>query len=473
MTEEQKTHPQAAQPDYPIYAEIMKACEAYTGMQGASIPNYFLNPYPQRLYVLNHLLRWHQFREEGDIGKFLKLSSQLNQLKGRQPGTIDKYVEAMAQWLNDELGSLKPHPITTPRKKVVISLMVWGEEFIAKTVDQLIQSWLADGGIEYLSSRMCVIINIQTTLSSHAMIAQSTVMRKLAEMGINFVYTLIPDALTDSLSKDTIYWLVGAAATLGINCAKVNGAAYHHACPDAVYSAGYFRELLRLAETHNNIFQIAMRTDECPMLESLQAYRADGVISIPTPDLVALSLNNLHITETPSLLNNRPSVEAVPVTHKLYWEGQDTIHLQSPHVNVAWLAGSSIRELPRRFYHSIDSELDLIARGTDFYIPRAEDDLYVAELSHQSNYPNNDGFLHIRDYGDLFWKVISVRDLLKFFSPGMVVKVNRALRPGVATFSERQIAYEKEQLRYTILSVDPYKGKKMARERLHDQQLYG
>lgn len=461
------------QPDYPIYAEIMKCCEEYTGMSGANVATYFMHPYPQRLYTLNHLLRWHQFREEGDIKRFLRLSEQLEALPGRQSHANDHFVVNLAKWLEDSLAEMKPLDVTTPREKVVISVMAWGKDFVQRMNDYLFKSWFADGNMAYLASQKLVILNFHTTMDWIEAISSSEYGKKLQDLGVRFATTIIPKELTEGINRDTIYWLVGASATLGINYAKVNGAAYHHSCPDAIYSSNYFKELLRLSGEHENILQIAMRTDECSMMKALMDYETESALSIPSEDLVAHSLNSLHITETLSLMNNRPALEAIPVGHKLYWESDNTLHMQSPHVNAAWLSFNSIKELPQRFYHSIDSELDLICRGANFYIPKAEDHLYIAELSHQSAYPTNDGYLHVREYGDLFWKVISIRDLLKFFYPGMTIAINRNLRPNAPVMSEKQIVQEKEQLRYCILMADPFKGKKMARERLHDQQMYG
>lgn len=459
--------------DYPIYAEIMKACETYTGMAGASVPGYFEKPYPQRLFSLNHLLKWHLLRELGDMDAFLRLSAEMQALPLRQSSKDDRFVVNMARWLNDELACINPKPIVTQRPKIVISLMVWGEEFVQKMLDYLVASWLAEGNIGLLAAKMHTTISIHSTWEDHEIITASPQVKQLRELGVNFAYIFIPDDIINGCNKDTIYWLVGASASLGIEYARVNEAAFHHACPDAVYSAGYFAELLRLADKHHNILQMAIRTDESAMREALKPYEDGNVLSIPSPDLTSLSLNCIHSCELAGLMNNRPMLEAIPLGHKIYWESENEVRMQAPHLNAAWLSPESLKSLKPRFYHSIDSELDLIARGTDFYVPKAEDKFYIAELSNQSSFAGEDRFLHIGEYGKLFWSVISVRDLFKFFYPGMTVALNRSLRPDAAVMPERQIAQEIEQLRYLILSADPYKGKKTARERLHDVQAYG
>lgn len=451
-----------------IYDAIMAACEKYMGMSGARVESYFNLPFPQRLYTLNELLKWHLLREGGDMKEFLRISKELNALEGRQPSKTDHFVIEMVEWLNGSIDALKPL-VVTPRKKAVISLMAWGKEFCERMTDVLFKSWLAEGNIDVLCMNRHTTLFIQTDAASQELIAGAETTKKLRDLGLNIQYAIMPDSMLAKVDDVSVYWLVGAAATLGVSFARKNGASLHHACPDSVYSAGYFAELLRLSESHQNILQVSSRTDEGLMRKTLAAYEVNGKITISSADLMAVSMNAMHLSEIHSVINNRPAIEAIPMIHKLIWESEDMVHFASPHLNAIYLSAESIAPLPDRFYHSFDSELDLICKGANYYIPQAEDKLYCAELSNQSRYTVDSRYLHIGDYGKMFWEVISMRDLLKFFDTGQTVAVNRSLRPSASVMPSKQVKQEKELIKGVILSVDPYRGKKIARPRLHDQ----
>lgn len=445
-----------------IYDEIMQVCEKYMGMTGAEVKPYWALPYPQRLFNLNELLKWHLLREGGDIKRFLYVSKSMEVIEGRQPSNANNKLVAMMTWLDKQIDAIELFKTDSPKEKLVISLMCYGQEFVERMENGLFKSWLSEGNMPALLKDKCVIINIHTTE-----LWRTTIEQAIKPLGVNVVFNIIPEMLISNLGVD-IYWLVGASATLGITYAKRNGAAYHHACPDHIYSDKYFSELLKLSKKHRNIVQSSMRTDEMLMRKLLKPYEKNGIIAIPSEDLVSLSLNAVHVSEWNSMMLNRPQQNAVPLTHKMYWESQDVLYIQSPHVNPAWLCIDTLKNIPDRFYHSIDSELDMIAKADDFYMPQFSDKLYLSELSNQSAFPIDDRFLENSQYGAIFWQVASIRDLLKFFYPGMAVALNRSLRVETPVFPERQVKQEQQMLYNIILSADPYRGKKLARPRLHD-----
>ena len=63
----------------------------------------------------------------------------------------------------------------------------------------------------------------------------------------------------------------------------------------------------------------------------------------------------------------------------------DFVHFNCPHLNAIWLSAETIAKSPKRFYISLDSELDFMCEGENYYIPQERDDLYLASNKSSSS----------------------------------------------------------------------------------------
>lgn len=449
-----------------VFDEVMDSCNEYMGGVGANVKRYTEVNYPQRLVILNRLIFGNVLREQGDYNKYIKLTKALINLPERQPSYADLNVLRIVEWFKGTLDNLEP--VETSRKPgIVINILAFGEEYIKKMSDYLFPSWCSEGNIKALSREYQVIINICTTEKYYGHMR-----RVLSASGfydiedIKFIITNIPDTLVGG--KDEMYILLGACGSIGIAYAKHLKAAFHHSFPDVFYSNNFFSEIVRLAKKHKNILMPAHRTDESVIIPKLEAFRKNGVLSVPSDSLAAMGLQAFHICEWPNLMNNRPQVNAVPMAHKLYYETEDSFIMHSPHVNAAFLSAESVQGIPDRFFHTLDSELDMICRGNNFYLPQ-DDDLYMVEMSNQSSNGHDDRYLILSEYPRFFWQVVAHHDTLKFFHKGMKVKINRSMRPAINIISNEQHNIEIDAIYQSILSLDPYKGAHIKRSRLHDE----
>ena len=222
------------------------------------------------------------------------------------------------------------------------------------------------------------------------------------------------------------------------------------------------------------ILSPAHRTDESIMLPAAKKYEDKDCISIPSADLVALGLNAVHMCHWPTIVNNRPAAWVYPQTHSLVWETNEFMHFNCPHLNALWLAPEIIEKVPERFYISLDSELDFLCEGENFYIPQETDDLYLVEFSNQGKQKVEDFYLTSENYSGYFWKLSTNRDNLKFFTRGMKLRINRDIRPAqYNTMAEDACMNEKVFLFNSIISKDPGVGTTLSRPRTHLGRIYG
>lgn len=326
---------------------------------------------------------------------------------------------------------------------------------------------MASGNLPALKNKTLTIY-IQTDSKHHRIIEESEITKKMKIIGVCFDYVIIPDDVIKDAGKDP-YWLLGATASLGFQYTKKAEAAFHMSYPDMVYSNKYFSELLRLAESHKAILAPGMRSDESLIEKALAPYISDNIYNVPCADLVAIHLNCLHKCSWPLLVNNRPRDWTFPNFHVMLWEGEDYLRIDSPHTDPIWFDKSIIAKLEPRYFMTIDSEMDLIIKGDDYYIPNVNDEIYRAEISNQNRDKLNDSYATIEECALTMWQSIAKRDCFKFFVRGMKLTINREIRPKPDNaFPTEAIKGLRNTLINVILSQDVYR---YALKRTHDDYL--
>ncbi len=461
-------------PDFKIFNEIIEQRREFLGISAWGHPRYETYPYPQRLCLLSDMNRVYILREIGDLKKYIEYEETINKMMLKDPSPQDVCILHMAKWTQATIDYMEP--IKSDKEKVVLSLLVYGQEYTEKCINVVFKSLMAEGNLPALCKEKTVILYIQSDEEGKLRIENSKnhIIAKMKEIGVEFQYAIIPDSLMKLIDQGSVYWLVGAAATVGLEYARINNAAFHHSYPDIIYSDKFFSELLRLSKTHKSILSPAHRTDQAVILQEMKKYETNECITVPSEDLVALSLNCQHMCHWPTLVNHRPSMWAYPQHHYLLWESHQFVHFNCPHLNAIWLSAETITKTPQRFYISLDSELDFICEDENYYIPQEMDDLYLVEFSNQGKAKVEDMFLNQENYAAYFWKLSTNRDNLKFFTRGMKLKINRNIRPATpATMDENNTMNEKVFLYNTIISKDPGPGTTLTRPRTHQGRLYG
>lgn len=459
-------------PDFKIFNEIIALRQNFLGMKDWGHPRYGYYAYPQRLCLLSDMNRVYVLREVGNMEKFLEIERAINQMPGKEQSPQDTCILRMAEWLDESIKSIVP--LASEKERVTISLLLYGKEYTRKCTDIMMKSMMTEGNLPALCREKQVIFHVQTNEETRNTLEAAPIIDRIKSLGAHFEYAIMPESLMETIDATSIYWLVGAAATLGIEYARKSHTAFHHSYPDIIYSDNFFTELLRLSKISPSILSPAHRTDEAVLLQSIKPYETEEQISIPSGDLVALGLNALHMCHWPTLVNHRPFMWAYPQHHYLMWETHQFVHFNCPHLNAIWLSPDVIDRVPQRFYISLDSELDFLCEGENYYIPQENDNLYLVEFSNQGKQKVEDLFIDATNYASYFWRLSTNRDNFKFYVRGMKLKINRALRPANAsTMEETSCMNEKVYLINTIQSKDPGVGTTLTRPRTHLNRIYG
>lgn len=460
-------------PDQQLYDDITdEATKRFTelSIQGGEIHNYFLYPYPQRLHILREMLRIYVLREVGNYRMFITETYKINALCGHTAQPYDDCLLKMCEWLRDTVDGLKDYQRSTDKPRIVLSMLAWGSSYIERVRSGCLQSWLSAGNIAELYKTRDATLYIHTDVEGRKLFESSSEIQRLKYAGLIVDYAIIPKEIIEYMryireeiwDPSSKFWLVGASAALGITYANKQGAGYHQVIPDAVYSQDFFKEVVRLAddEHHEVILQQSIRTDSDVMTKALSPYRKEGVLTIPSTDLVSLALNSIHLSAFNQIVNNRVlagagSEELLPDYHLLYWESNEALHIHTPHLDMVYLAASRAQNVPDRFFMSFDSEIDLVVGKEDtFYITQKDDYLFKAEMTPPQNYGVVDTYVSIDNFCETFWKAVAWRDMLKFFARGVTIRFNPELRkplnPQLAEVQiNREIGWVTDALRLT------------------------
>jgi len=462
----------SSSPDYRVFNDVIQMRQNFLGMKDWGHPRYSIYDYPQRLCLLSDMNRVYILREIGNMQKFIDIENEINKMPGKEASPQDQCILDMTNWTQDTINEMKTFRTASMKQKVIITLLVYGEDYTKKCMDIMLKSLMTEGNLPTLCREKLVIFHVQT--DNKERFESAPIIQKIKDLGGQFEYAIIPPALISQIDVTSVYWLIGAAATIGIEYARKNNAAYHHCYPDIVYSNNFFKELLRLTKIAPSILAPAHRGDEMVLLPSLKPYENDECISVPSPDLVALGLNAIHMCHWPTIVNNRPGNWVYPQTHSLIWETHELVHFNCPHLNAFWLSAEVISKCPKRFYISLDSELDFLCEDENYYIPQENDDLYLVEFSNQGKQKVEDQHLDAINFALYFWRLSTNRDNFKFFIRGMKLRINRQVRPSRPnTMDEVSCMNEKVFLINTVQSKDPGVGTSLTRPRTHLNKIYG
>ena len=153
-------------------------------------------------------------REIGDLDKYLEFERKIIAMTGKLESPQDKCIFEMAEWTDNSIKAMVPFSSEKPR--IVCSLLCYGQEYTQKCFNIAFKSLMCEENIPYLCKEMQVIFHVQTDETGRNLFESAPIVQRMKDLGVHFEYCIIPDSLMKQIDISSVYWLVGAAATLGI-----------------------------------------------------------------------------------------------------------------------------------------------------------------------------------------------------------------------------------------------------------------
>lgn len=241
-----------------------------------------------------------------------------------------------------------------------MGVTVYGS-YIDTFLKYCIPSLLAEGNFPALSKERHIIINVHTDLAGRALLTDKLANIDHVEWGIT----------PDVIKSDDKYEQLGRHQNADLREAKRISADYHCLMPDFIYSHNCFANVLR--SPHKAICRLVLSTSQEQMLPSLRPYFID-TLSISAEALATLALKHIH----PGVKHWLATKEGYPASHVIVWEGQNTLHMCSPHCTPVYIAHEVNNA--GNYVLPLDGILDRIIKG-EIYCTKPSDEIVIAEIS--------------------------------------------------------------------------------------------
>lgn len=413
------------------------------------------------LTQLRYLLRAFVLRSTGNHKYFLELSDELDAM-ALPIDPEDHFVSHMARRYAEILAEIA-FTVTPPadtKRPFLMDLTVWGESYINKFLQYCAPSLLAAGNLEALCAERYTVLLIHTDAAGEALFRSAPVVQSMEAQGLHLEFMRLDSTLMAEAAKspNCKYWHLGMVQSIGLYYAKALGADFHAMFPDTMFSIGYFRRLLDIASTGvPAILQTAFRSKAEEVAVSVESYRKGDAIDVPPADLLTVALNSIHDTWAHVLANTRPDKNHWPAFHALMWESASELQLISPHLSAAYLSRDVIRDLPERYFFTVDSEIDkIIPSPDDAYLPHADDGMCIIEMSPTDLAGPVSEYIDAVGYARKFWHGIESLRHLHFYNRHISFAINPALRRRIApVLTLADIESEKTEVRQIVVELFP------------------
>lgn len=291
--------------------------------------------------------------------------------------------------------------------KLVTGYPLWGPGYVA--------DWLA----------YCLPSMMANDMADSEIVIYVDAAAELALQGIRFPVLLrrLPDAIMAMLyeSPGYKYPLLAGVHNLLVHKAGEAGAGFHMSTSDAIYSENYFRNLMRLAETHEAVVHTGFAFDPWNAMPLIEAYRRGDALPIPAADLGAIGWKYLNPQWASWTMDTVPEdFSAMPNSHWIHWRGQRSVRIHSAHQSPVWIGPERCKGVAPNFGGTLDSELPRYVAG-DFHTPTLADDMaYVVIGGSNPTTPQIDWETFKRE----FWMFIGDnKAFLPFFRSAVHVPV--------------------------------------------------
>lgn len=311
---------------------------------------------------------------------------------------------------------------------VLMGCPIWGRDYIERFAYYCLPTLLAPANQAALKDHCRLVLFIPR--SARPMLHRLT--RGVANAGIEVIFRDIPDTVMEMLYRRDYGARFRALALVGnvlTHMAGRAGMGCHWLMPDHAYGHRFFENLLRLGAQHQAIVNMGINVAFASAEAEIERYRIEtGALVFPDRELGDLGFRHMHPQCQLHSMNVAKFPEKLPSSHRLWWQGRDTVRFYSAHSHPAWLSPALCLDSPVAFTSTLDTLLpEYIPPGPDgkpeFYVPTVDDGLTYVELS-DADKPANRPYVDLDEFCANFWRNSSFGDAyMPFFVRPMLVPI--------------------------------------------------
>lgn len=351
-------------------------------------------------------------------------------------------------WFNEEHDELYGTAAVMGRG-VVMGCPIWGQDYLDRFFNICLPTLGSPGNIKALAGRCRLVLFIDG--GDRPQVHRRT--GWLRRAGIEVILRAIPPAAMAILPHGYYarFRLLGCVGNILTHMAGRWGMGLHMYQPDHLYAQDYFSNLLRLGALHDAIAQISMNaslTQE--LVDEIEPFRTpEGFIAIPDVDLGDIGFRHMHGQCQLHSMNDAAFPYKIPLSHRLWWQGKDAVHMYSAHENPAWLSPALCADAPVAFTSTLDTMLPELIPG-EFYVPTREDGLTFIEVS-DGDKPANRPYVSLDEFCGEFWRNGSFsREYVPYFSRPSLIPI----KPKASYITDEVIKKQFDQILEGVMATE-------------------
>lgn len=311
--------------------------------------------------------------------------------------TVYARLYGMVHELSAAYRSVRLLPVSGGRRRMLISLAVWGDRYVELLTRYFIPSMLSPKNLPDLCQIREVHFDLYTTEKHADAIRRTVSFQRMTEFVqvqvIEFPQELLADPEYDR-SVDLRYRMFGGFHHASIERARALEADLMLITPDCVFTDGVVSRYARLVDDgYSAVFSYAIRTQAEGVRPTLDSLRDESTQSLSLSPHAAVELNALNIhhsykqyflTKDNDGVPRGPSVFLLPHDHGYYAR---VLHMHP------MLLSADVLKKPVKFdYYTIDSSalaelFPTVAACERIKVIQDSDDGMVMEISHSADHP--------------------------------------------------------------------------------------
>ena len=350
---------------------------------------------PTKLYKFCKKSAYLLVKSYGDISGAKQAFDNLNPVTLLQNEDIRQKAALMQLLLDDVINievRMKKDSVLfksdNGKPRVVISIMVWGEQYLNYFCTYCIPSLRAKGNLCDFQE-IDIFWHIFSTTQGKKYLNSNKIFEKFVNTA-SVRYETIPDSLLAISSRKNRYWILGAYTQTSLRYAAHLDADIHFTNPDVIYAANFFKNLFFIKHTKRANLILsgsvsAKSKNTCKELEKLKS--ADDRLNISAGELHELALDNLQELYHNCFLSPAGLRScALPGMPLLGWIENDTLVMHIRYLNPMLIDKRLLTTDMQLSYYTIDSEIIGILQkknneDLNYYIIQSEDDVGFIEIS--------------------------------------------------------------------------------------------
>lgn len=275
------------------------------------------------------------------------------------------------------------------RRSAVVSVVILDDATATNFLEYCVPSLAGPRGLKVLSAGRTVDLLV---FVKSAILGDVNRRLRKHKLGCHVVCRAIPPELSELAASGggpPTDWLIGALQGLHLAEAKRLGADFCSVNPNAIYSDGFFENVLAIADrTGGAVLLAAVRANNADIGTDVERFRRNGSLVVPAGDLLRIGFRPVEPPGVTRFVADAERLRGMTSHLQLMSVEDDCVRIHATRHEIAFLAGNLLSRTRPRFFLMPGTEIDgIVASDTQPYFVGKGDHVAMLELAGSNSTP--------------------------------------------------------------------------------------